>query len=171
MAPLKLSTIERQTFQIIQQLFAEDDVDGIACRQFSDQLETDGPLSEEDHFDPVPIAATLRGMADSMNQDPQFQASLSELKIAFGQEVVDGAFGRGVDALLQTQISQRVPDAALEEGLIKVSIAFGLYLKESWPELKTKIQCAMTTFLQSRVTTWVIQQGGWEKVSEDIGNI
>ncbi|XP_077582686.1 uncharacterized protein LOC144203202 [Stigmatopora nigra] len=167
----QLPQIEHQTFQIIQLLFAEDDADDVCCRQFSDQLETDGPLSEEDCFDPVPIAETLKRLADSMNQDAQFQAALSELKITLGQEAVDGAFGRGVDALLKNQISPRVSDVAPEVGLIKVSIAFGLYLKESLPELKTKVQCAVTTFLQSRVTQWVNQQGGWEKVREDIGNI
>lgn len=50
---------------------------------------------------------------------------------------------------------------AQELQLIRASVALGLYLKRNSPAHKDKVKNAMTTFLNSRVSTWVDQQGGW----------
>lgn len=75
-------------------------------------------------------------------------------------QVVDAAFIQGVEALCKNPVSQRA-EVAPEMQLIKASVAFGLYVKKSSPELKNKVQSAMTAFLTRRVGPWVAQQGGW----------
>ncbi|XP_077430275.1 uncharacterized protein LOC144056976 [Vanacampus margaritifer] len=165
----KSSQINRQTTQIIECLFADDDE--VNSRRFNGDLETDSPMDEEEKFDPVPIADKLKEVAESLNQDAKFKAALDDLKLALGQEA-KGAFSRSVNALVQTQISQQAVDVAPEMQLIKVCFAFGLFVKKSCPELKIKAQSAVSTLLyNSRVVTWVTQQGGWEKVREDIEGI
>lgn len=48
--------------------------------------------------------------------------------------------------------------------LIRASIAFGLYVKKSSPELKSKVQNAMAAFLNRRVGSWIAENGGWVSV-------
>ncbi|XP_077386157.1 uncharacterized protein LOC144024014 [Festucalex cinctus] len=166
--------IQRQTTQIIKCLFADDDDDDRVCfhQFYTADVETDGPMGEEETFDPVPIADKLKEVAESLNQDAKFKAALDDLKLALGKEVAVEAFTCKVNALVQTQISQQAFDVAPEMQLIKICFAFGLFVKKSYPELKNKAQSAVSTLLNnSRVVTWVTQQGGWEKVRQDIEDI
>lgn len=61
---------------------------------------------------------------------------------------------------MQSQVCEKA-EVALEVQLIKASVAFGLYVWKSSPELKNKVQSAMNAFLNRRVGPWVTQQGGW----------
>ncbi|XP_071350392.1 bcl-2-like protein 15 [Trachinotus anak] len=160
MAPTDQRTVERQTSEIIKCLF--DDEDGLRSRNFDSSgcVEADGP----DDFDPVLIAEKLRSVADSLNDDVQFRSALNGLKQAVAQEAAEAAFSRGVEALYQAPVTQRA-EVAPEMQLIRASVAFGLYVKKSSPELKNKVQNAMTAFLNRHVGSWVAQQGGWDKVS------
>uniref|UniRef100_A0A8C4HGK2 Bcl-2-like protein 15 n=1 Tax=Dicentrarchus labrax TaxID=13489 RepID=A0A8C4HGK2_DICLA len=131
------------------------------------------------NFDPVVIADKLRSVADSLNEDVKFKAALSELRKAAAQEVhththththtenatlmgrgKTASFSRGVDILCQTHAAQKA-EVASEVQLIKASVTFGLYVIKSSPELKSKVQNAMTAFLNRHVRTWVTEQGGW----------
>uniref|UniRef100_A0A1A7XV07 Bcl-2-like protein 15 n=1 Tax=Iconisemion striatum TaxID=60296 RepID=A0A1A7XV07_9TELE len=161
MAPvvLDVKAVEWQTTLVIECLL--DDDDGVVNREFS-SLETDGP---GDQFDPVLVADKLRTIADAMNEDPRFQKVLKDLKQAAAQEVVDQAFSNGVETLCQAHVSKGA-EVAPEMQLIKASVAFGLYVKKSAPELKTQVQHALTNFLTRRVGSWVAKQGGWDKVQD-----
>ncbi|KAM4588133.1 uncharacterized protein PAE49_002707 [Odontesthes bonariensis] len=162
MAPTEVD-IEWQTNAIIH--FLLDDEGTLEPRHLQSadegQYETDGG----DDFDPVLIADKLRTIADSMNDDVKFQAALSGLKQAAAKEAVEAAFSKSVEALCETHASKGT-EVAPEMQLIKASVAFGLYVKKSSPELINKVQGAMATFLNRRVGAWVQQQGGWTKVQD-----
>uniref|UniRef100_A0A8D3BP59 Uncharacterized protein n=1 Tax=Scophthalmus maximus TaxID=52904 RepID=A0A8D3BP59_SCOMX len=80
-------------------------------------------------------------------------------------QAAEAAFSHGVEALCKTRVSQGA-EVAQEMQLIRASVDFGLYIKKSYPELKNKVQSAMTSFLNRRVGTWVAEQGGWVSVSQ-----
>ncbi|KAM9799505.1 uncharacterized protein ACBT44_015864 [Syngnathus typhle] len=167
MAALQLSQIKRQTTQIIQCLFEDDDEVGFC--EFDEELETDGPVSNEKHFDPVAVAESLKKVAESLTKDAEFNNALKDLKCALAEEAMEEAFSCGVDTYLKAQNFQNATDLAPEIQVIKVCFAFGLFVKKSCPELKTKAQRAVTALLNNnRVATWLNQQGGWEKVKTDI---
>ncbi|KAI3370266.1 hypothetical protein L3Q82_025045 [Scortum barcoo] len=158
MAPTEVD-VGRQTDLIIQFLL-EDEAE-LQCRTLDARLEPDGPTEcGDDSFDPVQIADKLRTVADALNDDVSFRAVVTNLKTAAVQEAVDAAFSQGVEALCQSQVSQRA-EVAPEMQLIKASVALGLYIKKLSPELKSKVQSAMASFLNRRVGSWVTQQGGW----------
>lgn len=160
MAPTQ-AQVEDQTCKIIDCLFADKDY--TVFRQLTCDLETDGP---EDAFDASAIAAKLRSVADTLDADTQFKAAVDQMKIAVVQEAVDAAFTQGVESLFQSPASQPA-EVTPEMQLIQASVALGLYIKKSCPELKIKVQNAMAAFLNRRVGTWVVQQGGWDKVAEN----
>ncbi|CAB1443523.1 unnamed protein product [Pleuronectes platessa] len=158
MAPTDKHTFEWQTSEIIKCLLDDDEKDS-GNRSFeANELVTDGP----DDFDPVLIADKLREVADSLNDDITFKAALNDLKKAAAQEAAEAAFSHGVEALCKVAQSS---DLAPEIQLIRASVALGCYVKKSCPELKNKLQRAMTAFLNRRVGPWVDQQGGWDAVS------
>ncbi|CAK6955826.1 hypothetical protein D5F01_LYC02658 [Scomber scombrus] len=160
MAPTTADQIERQTTEILKYLF--DDEESHTPRQFDNCIETDGP--EDDSFDPVLIADKLRTVADALNEDVKFKTVLTNLKQAAAQEAIDQAFSTGVEAVCQASVFQTA-EVAPEIQLLKASVAFGLYVTKSYPELKNKVQNAMAVFLNRRVEPYVAQQGGWNKVS------
>ncbi|KAF7653792.1 hypothetical protein LDENG_00078490 [Lucifuga dentata] len=167
MAPNE-NQIKQQTSSIIKYLL--DDEEATGFRQHEEDykreegcIEPDGPGSD-DNFDPVLIADKLRSVADQLNDDIRFKAVLSDLQRAAAEEAMEAAFSKGVNAICQTHVAQK-PDVASEMNLIRASVALGLYLKKKSPELKNKVQRAMTTFLNSHVSSWVAQQGGWDKVA------
>nr|XP_015815018.2 uncharacterized protein LOC107385565 [Nothobranchius furzeri] len=157
---LDVKYIKWQTSLVIKCLL--DDDDKVGSREFS-SLEHDGP--SDDQFDPVLVADKLRTIADAMTEDPRLQVVLKELKQAAAQEVVDQAVSKGVETLCQAHASKGA-EVAPEMQLIKASVAFGLYVKKSAPELKAQVQSALTNFLTRRVGSWVAQQGGWDKVQD-----
>lgn len=103
-------------------------------------------------------------MADSFNDDVRFKAAVKDLKQAAAQEAIEAAFSHGVEAIVQSQVCQKA-EVASEMQLIRASVAFGLYVWKSSPELKNKVQSAMNAFLNRHVGPWVTQQGGWDRVS------
>lgn len=168
MAPTAPHELEWQTTQIIKYLLEDEDEEHDRCCLSSATLEVDSPAgaSNDDTFDPVLIADRLRSVADALNDNAQFRAAVADLRQAAAQEALEAAFGDGVEAICQTKVAQQA-DVASEMQLIRASVAFGLYIKKSSPELKSKIQSAMTAFLNRRVGPWVSQQGGWDKVIHD----
>lgn len=162
MAPVDPLVLEWQTHLIIKCLL-EDDYAESRCLLDSN-LETDSvSAASHDDFDAVLIADKLRSVADSMNDDPRFKAALTDLKKAVAEEAIDTAFSQSVEAICQTHVAQRA-EVAPEMQLISATVAFGLYVKKACPELKNKVQGAMSAFLNRRVGPWVTQQGGWDKV-------
>lgn len=168
MAPSE-AHVEWQTCEIIRCLFEDDDVKSRTLYGFSERdsglegsIESDSAVADD--FDPVLIADKLRSVADSLNDDVRFKAALTGLKKAAAQEAVNAAFDLGVLTLCETNVSQGA-EVTSEIQLIRASVAFGLYVKKSSPELKNKVQSAMMAFLNRRVSGWVSQQGGWDKVT------
>ncbi|KAM7006242.1 uncharacterized protein LKV04_002870 [Tautogolabrus adspersus] len=166
MAPTK-ETVEWQTSEIIKCLLAdeEENENRVFPQSAHGVVEADGPNdnNKDDDFDPVVIADKLRCVADALYEDYKFQAALGDLKQAAAQEAVDAAFSHGVDTLFQSQVLEKA-EVAPEMQLIRASVAVGRYVKKSCPDLKSKVQSAMTSFLNRRVGAWVTQQGGWDKV-------
>ncbi|KAM8868501.1 bcl-2-like protein 15 [Synchiropus picturatus] len=162
MAPTT-AQLESQTSQIIQCLF-RDENEKLKCRQATDHdLETDGP--EDPNFDPVVVADKLRAIGDTLDARADFQTALSKMMKATVEKELKEAFSGGVDAVVQAHgLSQA--EVAPEMLLIKVSVAFGLYIKKCCPELKRKAQSAMTGYLNERVGAWVAEQGGWNQVAD-----
>ncbi|KAK9529255.1 hypothetical protein VZT92_013363 [Zoarces viviparus] len=160
MAPTTALAVEWQTEQIIKCLFEDD----ITCRSLScEGLEVDSARNDEDTFDPVQAAETLKRVGDAMKDDVEFKAALAGLKQAVAEEAMDMVFSRGVDAICKTHVCQQ-PEVSSEMQLINASVAFGLYLQKSSPQLETKIRRAMVAFITSRVGVWLFQQGGWGNV-------
>ncbi|KAK2862330.1 hypothetical protein Q5P01_001863 [Channa striata] len=157
MAPTE-NQVQVQTSEIIKYLF--EDEHAVLFRTLDSNVECDGPES----FDPVPIADKLRIVADSLTENPQFKAAFTDFKRAAAQEAVELAFSQSVDALCNTHVSQRA-EVAPEMQIITASVAFGLYIKKSSPDLRNKVQSAMIAFLNRRVGTWIVKQGGWDKVA------
>ncbi len=75
-------------------------------------------------------------------------------------QAAEQAFIQGVEAICQTPVSKGA-EVAAEVQLIRASVAFGLYVIKSCPELKNTVSDVMNTFLNRRVGTWVTKQGGW----------
>ncbi|XP_076599521.1 uncharacterized protein LOC143328327 [Chaetodon auriga] len=165
MAPPE-AEVEWQTSEIINCLFEDEPSVGFRCSPVTldASLETDGNAESDDHFDPVVIADKLRTVADALNDDFAFKAALADLKKAAAQEAAEAAFSSGVEALCRNQVSQRA-EVSPEMQLIRASAAFGLYVVKSSPELKERVKSAMNAFLGRRVHSWLIKEGGWDKVN------
>ncbi|XP_078022469.1 bcl-2-like protein 15 [Epinephelus lanceolatus] len=156
--------VEWQTTEIIKYLLEDEEEHENRCL-LDAGLEVDSPGGDDDSFDPVLIADKLRAVADALDDDMRFKAALNDLKKAAAQEALDKAFSDGVDAVCQSQVSKQA-EIASEVQLIRASVAFGLYVKKSCPELKGQVQKAMTSFLNRHVASWVTKQGGWDKVPD-----
>ncbi|XP_076003461.1 bcl-2-like protein 15 [Genypterus blacodes] len=161
MAPTD-TPIETQTSLIVSCLL-EDETEP---EQVSSCIVPDGPGSdgEDDSFDPAVIASQLRRVADKLNNDVTLKAVVNNLLKAAAKEALEEEFGRGVDTLCKAQAAQTA-EVAPELQMIRASVALGLYMKKQWPELRTKVQGAMTAFLNRRVSCWVAEQGGWDRVA------
>ncbi|XP_078104275.1 uncharacterized protein LOC144516665 [Sander vitreus] len=165
MAPTE-DIVKWQTNQIIKYLLEDEDEHQHRCL-LDAGLEVDSvTASNDENFDPVQIADKLRSVADALNGDPRFQSALTDLKKAAANEAFEEAFSHSMETLCQTQVSQRA-EVASEMQLIRASVAFGLYVIKSSPELKLKVQSAMIAFLERPgVVSWVTKQGGWDKVKD-----
>ncbi|RVE72466.1 hypothetical protein OJAV_G00040280 [Oryzias javanicus] len=154
-----------QTDQIVHFLFADEEE--IQARIFDDGIECDGEGSEEheDNFDPVLVAEKLRAIGDALNQEACFVDVLTDLKKAAAKEAVEAVFSRSVEVLCETH-GAMAAEVAPEIQLIKASVALGVYVAKKAPELKSKVQSALSSFLNTRVGGWIAQQGGWDKVRD-----
>ncbi|KAK7877441.1 hypothetical protein WMY93_031861 [Mugilogobius chulae] len=164
MAP-NLPLVEQQTFELLGCLFKDDSVNSpqfLLGGLHSDDIETDSP--GDDTFDAARIADQLRQVADALNKDPRFQEKLTEFKKAAAHEALEQALSSGVDALVQTQVGHKA-EVSPELQLIKASVALGLYMKKTCPDVRGQLQSAIGNFLNQRVGQWVTQQGGWGRVA------
>ncbi|KAK5598393.1 hypothetical protein CRENBAI_012311 [Crenichthys baileyi] len=158
MAPNQVS-VESQTELVIYYLLADENE--IESRMLNaSNVECD---VTDDSFDPVLIADKLRSVADTLNDDASLRAALADLKQAVAEEALDAAFRQCVETLCESQVSKGA-EVAPEMQLINASVAFGLYVKKISPDLKDKVQGALTNFLNRHVGTWVSKQGGWDNV-------
>ncbi|KAM6980834.1 bcl-2-like protein 15 [Aplochiton taeniatus] len=113
-------------------------------------------------FDPIKIAGKLRELGDDY-EEKVIKPLMNNLKYVPAHQAA-AAFGEGVTFLCQSHVAQR-PGVAPEMQLIQASVAFGLYVRKASPDLREKVQDAMVAFLNSRVGSWVAQQGGWDVVT------
>uniref|UniRef100_A0A8C7Y117 Bcl-2-like protein 15 n=1 Tax=Oryzias sinensis TaxID=183150 RepID=A0A8C7Y117_9TELE len=116
-----------------------------------------GSTEEKDDFDPVLVADKLRTIGDALNNDP---LSYIHFLIKCVLQTLEAAFSHSVEALCETY-SATAAEVAPEIQLIKTSVALGVYVAKTAPELKSKVQNALSSFLSNRVSGWVTQQGGW----------
>ncbi|XP_038862871.1 uncharacterized protein LOC120058338 isoform X2 [Salvelinus namaycush] len=70
-------------------------------------------------------------------------------------------FARSVDSLCAAQGAEVAP----EMQLLRASMALGLYVKKTCPDLRATIQSCMTAFINTRLAGWINQQGGWDQVT------
>ncbi|KAM8757608.1 uncharacterized protein AB9X84_010385 [Acanthopagrus schlegelii] len=157
MAPTERG-VEWQTSQIIDYLL-RDDAQSRCLLDCSGDIEHDGPGNSDDGFDASAIADKLRSVADALNDDVRFKAALTDMKKAAATQAAEAVFSKSVVALCQAPVPQSA-EVASDIQLIKVSVALGLYIIKSSPELKQTVQDAMAAFLNRRVS----KQGGWDKV-------
>ncbi|KAG7477768.1 hypothetical protein MATL_G00073130 [Megalops atlanticus] len=155
MAP---KNIEHQTIQIINCLFEKYSSESVRYRCM---VEPDG-VTDEDSFDPVLIADKLRELADNYD-DTVIQPLIKNVQQAAADQVV-AAFSRSVDSLCQSWVVERA-EVAPEKQILKASIMLGLYVKKHCPDLTGIVQGAMGDFLNTRLASWVAQQGGWDEVA------
>lgn len=66
-------------------------------------------------------------------------------------------FARSVDSLCAAQRAEVAP----EMQLLRASMALGLYIKKTCPDLRPTIQSCMAAFINTRLAGWINQQGGW----------
>ncbi|XP_061910651.1 uncharacterized protein LOC133654342 isoform X2 [Entelurus aequoreus] len=154
--------VELQTFQIMEHMFADVCDYQVDCG--GSNLQVDGL-----DFDPVSIGDQLKRIGDSLNEDATFCAALAGMERSLAQEAMEVAFSRGVDTLLQTQVQNEA--VAPEMQMIKVCVAFGLFVKKSFPEQKNQVQRAVTAFFNSRLNPWISERGGWENVRQEMEGI
>lgn len=158
MAP-DLKQVEEQTLDVLQCLF--DDDHGAAFR--TGEIEHDGPDDGNDTFDPVVIAEKLKAVADNLNKDAEIRAAMRDLQRAAAQEVLDQTLS-SIVTLAESQVKQSA-EVAPELLLIKASVAVGLYVKKTYPNMRDQLQRSIGSFLNQRVGHWVVQQGGWGEVA------
>ncbi|XP_031682969.1 uncharacterized protein LOC116374427 [Oncorhynchus kisutch] len=149
--------IEQQTFDIIS-CFFEEEQNPVCNRKVYRDIESDGP-GDDDEFDPVVIADKLRELGDDF--DVKFiQPHIRKLQQAVADKVVE-EFARTVDSLCAAQRAEVAP----EMQLLRASMALGLYVKKTCPDLRATIQSCMTAFINTRLAGWITQQGGWDQVT------
>nr|XP_046168088.1 bcl-2-like protein 2 [Oncorhynchus gorbuscha] len=149
--------IEQQTFDIIS-CFFEEEQNPVCFRKVYRDIESDGP-GDDDGFDPVVIADKLRELGDDF--DVKFiQPHIRKLQQAVADKAVE-EFARTVDSLCAAQRAEVAP----EMQLLKASMALGLYVKKTCPDLRATIQSCMTAFINTRLAGWITQQGGWDQVT------
>ncbi|XP_055774015.1 bcl-2-like protein 2 isoform X2 [Salvelinus fontinalis] len=149
--------IEQQTFDIIS-CFFEEEQNRICNRKVYGSIESDGP-GDGDGFDPVVIADKLRELGDDF--DVKFiQPHIRKLRQAVADKAVE-EFARSVDSLCAAQGAEVAP----EMQLLRASMALGLYVKKTCPDLRATIQSCMTAFINTRLAGWINQQGGWDQVT------
>eukprot|EP00063_Salmo_salar_P014548 XP_013989383.1 PREDICTED: uncharacterized protein LOC106566081 [Salmo salar] len=149
--------IEQQTFDIIS-CFFEEEQKPVCHRTGDGGIESDGP-GDDDGFDPVLIADKLRELADDF--DVTFiQPHIRKLQEAVADKAVE-EFARSVDSLCAAQRAEVAP----EMQLLRASMALGLYIKKTCPDLRPTIQSCMAAFINTRLAGWINQQGGWDQVT------
>ncbi|KAL0978812.1 hypothetical protein UPYG_G00176050 [Umbra pygmaea] len=151
--------VEQQTCEIISCFF--DDLESTEVRTQGWPFETDGK-DDGDDFDPVIIADKLREVADDLNEE-FLKPHITIIQQAAADMVVE-EFAHSVDSICKAFVTQKA-EVAPEFQLLRASMALGMYVKKTCPEMKTAIQSAMTNFINSRLTHWITQQGGWKEVS------
>lgn len=109
------------------------------------------------------IAETLKAIADKLNKDAEISAALRDLQQAAAQEVLNQTLS-SIEDLAQAQVRQNV-EVAPELLLIKASVAVGLYVKKTYPNMRDQLQRSIGNFLNQRVGSWVMEQGGWGEVA------
>ncbi|XP_036415531.1 bcl-2-like protein 15 [Colossoma macropomum] len=143
---------ESQTNAIISCLFLNE----------RDIYETDGPGSlEDENADAMKIAEKLRQLGD-LYDETVIQPLIKEVRTASKQQVVT-AFSNGVDSLSKMWVAERA-EVVPEKHLLKATITLALYMKKNCPDV-TGVQEAVVSFVNNRLASWIIQQGGWEKAS------
>ncbi|XP_023993005.1 bcl-2-like protein 15 isoform X1 [Salvelinus sp. IW2-2015] len=161
--------IEQQTFNIISCFFEEEhNQTWNRTVKVCERIESDGPgdepkfvskTGENDGFDPVVIADKLRELGDDF--DVKFiQPHIRKLQQAVADKAVE-EFARSVDSLCAAQGAEVAP----EMQLLRASMALGLYVKKTCPDLRATIQSCMTAFINTRLAGWINQQGGWDQVT------
>ncbi|KAI1890521.1 hypothetical protein AGOR_G00154550 [Albula goreensis] len=147
--------IEFQTINIIRCLLEDISTDD-RC-----MVEPDGAVNE-DQFDPTLIADKLRELADDYDEKV-IQPLMKNITQAAADQVVT-AFGDSVDSLCKSWVAERA-EVSAEKHLLKATIMLGLYVKRNSPCLTGAIQNAMANILNTRLGTWVADQGGWDEVA------
>ncbi|KAG9352911.1 hypothetical protein JZ751_017487 [Albula glossodonta] len=119
-------------------------------------------MFSEDQFDPTLIADKLRELADDYDEKV-IQPLMKNITQAAADQVVT-AFGDSVDSLCKSWVAERA-EVSSEKHLLKATIMLGLYVKRNSPGLTGAIQNAMANILNTRLGTWVADQGGWDEVA------
>lgn len=128
-----------------------------------DDVEPDGP-EDENSFDPVKIASKLKELGD--DYDEKFiQPLIRNVQSAQGDQVVS-VFAESVESLCQMWVVDRA-EVASEKQLLKAAVTIGLVMKKNCPNMTGVIETAMAGFFNSRLTSWISQQGGWVSVSRE----
>ncbi|KAG5837768.1 uncharacterized protein LOC135234938 isoform X2 [Anguilla rostrata] len=153
--------IQQQTYEIIHCLFDQSPENSDKTSQ---DIETDCPDDDDDSFDPVIIADKLREVGDELDEQVihQFKNALK----SSSQMQVEAVFRKTAEMLCHTWMSER-GEVAMEKHLLRATVMLGLYVKRNCPRMIPSIQGVMATFLNTRVTLWVSQQGGWDRVASE----
>ncbi|XP_029429984.1 bcl-2-like protein 15 [Rhinatrema bivittatum] len=151
---------EEQTECIVKALLAEllGENEEASFRQLqSDSL--GGNESDEDTFDPQLIATQLRDMGDRINKE--IKEHMKQLTQDWGNEKVVLDFPEACTTISNTWTA-RHPEAASEMSLLSVTVALVKYVVNRAPQLREKVASAMTTFINSKLTSHIQSLGGWE---------
>ncbi|KAJ8370270.1 hypothetical protein SKAU_G00102980 [Synaphobranchus kaupii] len=154
--------IQQQTYDIIHCLF--DPSPESSDFKTSKDIQSDGEDDGDDSFDAVIIADKLRELGDALDDQvvSQFKNALATASL----KQVETAFSKTVDMMCKTWVSER-GEVVTEKHLLRASVTLGLYVKRNCPQMISAIQGVMATFLNTHVTPWVSQQGGWDRVASE----
>uniref|UniRef100_W5MXP7 BCL2 like 15 n=1 Tax=Lepisosteus oculatus TaxID=7918 RepID=W5MXP7_LEPOC len=155
---------KQQTSSVIQCLF-EEPVLKAKSLVFEDTVVADGVGDEEDSFDPVIIADKLRQLGDDYNEKvikPHMDKFLNQARSAAAEQAAL-AFSDAVESLCKSWPSEGA-EVRQEKYLLKASVTVGLYAYKKCPNLSETIQNVLTQFVETRLGSWIVQQGGWVSV-------
>ncbi|MCJ8744317.1 hypothetical protein PDJAM_G00117140 [Pangasius djambal] len=137
----------------------EHEISDILCCFFDEPyLDTDSPSG----FDPVKIAAQLRQLGDHYDETVIQPLMRDVQRAAADQAAV--AFTNSVELLYSMWVAER-PEVVPEKHLLKATMALSLYMKRNCPDLKKHVRGAIVNIINNRLSSWIMQQGGWEQVS------
>ncbi|CAF96796.1 unnamed protein product [Tetraodon nigroviridis] len=160
MAPNQ-KAVELQTEEIFSHLLEDKPI--VYQGPFS-AVETDSPAGSDDEFNAVLIAAKLKAIADSLNDNVVFKEALEEFKIEAAKGAIEAAFSHTVKNACRAQASQ-CPGLSPELQLLKTTATFACLVANSCPSLRGTIFGPTIAFINRNLGDWITQQGGWGRIN------
>ncbi|KAI4884821.1 hypothetical protein NFI96_021001 [Prochilodus magdalenae] len=119
-------------------------------------------LFMSDDFDPLTIAKKLRELGDHYDENV-IQPLMKDVRAA-AQDQVKTTFCNSVENLSKMWVTESA-EVAPEKQLLKATITLAVYMRNNCPDMTDVIKEAASTIINTRLSSWILQQGGWKMAS------